>query len=145
MYSESDLVAEVREIIRKNVEKGTTVPSPWVTQEVLSSHDKIYGEDTDFHRYCALEHVKDTVRAEVGRWKSTPQQKDKQMILAGFEYLQKAYCIERNNTPTIVPIEKMTHEEIQAKANEYERMAEGCRKHADELRRYEQIRKNRVA
>jgi hypothetical protein len=54
----------------------------------------------------------------------------------GFEHLQKAYPVERGDGREIVPVSQLTDLELEARAAEYDRMAEGCKKHALEIREY---------
>ena len=52
------------------------------------------------------------------------------------ERLQRGYLVDREKESVLVPTDQLTDTELDAKANEYGRMAEGCRLHALELRRY---------
>lgn len=56
--------------------------------------------------------------------------------LLGYQFLKKAYSVERNGELIIVPIQEMTIAERNERADEYVKMSEGCIGHADELRRY---------
>ncbi len=72
----------------------------------------------------------------VRRYKPTAEVPEPQIILPGFERLQKAYSVERNDEPTIVPTAQLTDSEIRVKAVELRAMAAGCYQHADELERF---------
>ena len=65
-----------------------------------------------------------------------PRRDPRQAELPGFARLLPAYIVMREGVETIVPTPQMTDYELDAKAAEYEAMAEGCLGHAAELRRY---------
>lgn len=137
MYSDNDLFTEVRQVIDRALATGLEAPAKWVAQTVLSNHVGIEGEDKDFFVVCANHHVRDTVRAALRRFKpEAGAETDPQLVMPGFDRLQKAYLVERHDEQVVVPIDQLTDAEIDAKAVEYERMAKGCMRHAEELRRY---------
>lgn len=85
--------------------------------------------------------VRKRMNADRKREAETP---DPQLIMEGFERLQKLYVIDVDGEQTYVPVDEMTDEQIDAKADELRRFAVGAMKHADELVRYRDSRR-RVA
>lgn len=137
--SETSIYPEVRKIIADKIEAGEVVVIDWLTHEIIAGKDGIEGPDTEFYRVCAFIHVKDVVRRCVGKYDSKPAT-DRQLTLPGFDHLQVAYTVMRHGDIVLVPVDQLTNEEIEARALEYEAMAEGCRAHARELRSYRRER-----
>jgi len=137
MYSEADLESEVRAIVEAKIERGETAVKSWVMHEVLSAHPRPddANRDFDFWDVCAWNHTGDVVRRVLHRYKVT-EDHDKSITLPGFEYLQRAYLVDREGEPVAVPVQKLSRPEIVAKASEYRKMGMGCFAHADELMRY---------
>jgi len=139
MFSEKDLFDEVQAIVDAN---QCAIKTDWLANSVMSRHSDISGSDKDFYVLCAWAHVKTAVRAVVRRYRpEATEEPDRQIVLPGFDRLQVKYHVERNDESYLVPIDELTDQEIDAKAAEYERMAEGCRLHAAELRRYKRDRR----
>lgn len=137
--SETSIYSDVRKFIADKVANGEIVVVEWLTHEIVSSKSDIEGADTEFYRVCAYTHVKDVVKRCVGKYDAKPVS-DQQLTLDGFEHLQVAYTVERNAQIVLVPVNQLTDAEIEARAQEYERMAISCRAHARELRSYKAAR-----
>lgn len=137
---ESSIYPEVRKIIADKVHQGEVVVIDWLTHEIISSKDGISGSDLDFYRVCAFTHVKDVVKRCVGKYDSKPTT-DRQLTLDGFEYLQVAYTVARDEQIVLVPVNQLSDDEIEARAKAYDDMADGCKAHARELRSYKRIRR----
>ncbi len=138
---ESSIYPEVRKFIAEKVARGDVVVIDWLTHEIVSSKAAITGTDTEFYRICAFTHVKDVVKRCIGKYDGQPKT-DRQLTLDGFEHLQVAYTVMRDDQIVLVPVDQMTDEEIEARAKEYEAMALGCRAHARELRSYKSARRD---
>lgn len=144
--TETDLDHEVESFLLGRIEAGETIPADWIATAVIEQHPNIDGEDTEWYRSHVYGAVRNSVRRVLRKFKPTEDEgRDEQMILPGFERLQRAYLVEREAAQRVVPINQLTDEEIAAKVVEYETMAAGCLKHADELRRYLQERSSRAA
>jgi len=141
---QSDLLHEVQEIIELGLKSGQVMPAAVITQSIVNDHDEIVGADRDFYLLCAYHHVRNSVRAVLRDYRGSAEHTPAQLKLDGYEYLQKAYLIERGlgqeTEPTVVPITQCTDAELALKAREYRAMADGCNHHADELDRYRQQR-----
>ena len=130
---------EVRAIIITAVESGRVVDPAWVCQYLVAQHADIAGPDVEWYRIHAYENLRQIIGRVVREFHLNPEdhlEPDPQMILPGFEHVQKAYAIQRDGRNMIIPIEQLSDEEILAKCDELRRMAKGCYQHADELERY---------
>ncbi len=148
MYKLSDLINEIRTITDRSMAIGATCHPDWVTQEIMAQHASIVGEDSDFHLVVSRETVRAQVRKQIGRYKLTPEGAlcpDGQLVLEGFEFLQRAYLIDRDGEQVAIPVERMTSAMRQAKIKELRAMGQGCMRHADELERYDAAYPNKAA
>jgi hypothetical protein len=69
-------------------------------------------------------------------YKERRDETPEQLRFEDFDYLQKAYLIEREGEQTIVPLKNCTCTELTEKIAELRRMGDGCYKHADEIHRF---------
>lgn len=141
MYSLSDLKQEIEQTISA-MESQSRLHPEWITQAVMSKHSDVEGNDTDFYQCCARAEVRTQVRKRLSQYKASADTTvDRQIVLEGFERLQKRYLIAENGEQVAIRIQDMTEEQLQVKANEYRAMGVGCFQHADEIDRYrEQLR-----
>jgi len=128
--------SEVREFVSAKVDAGVIVRVDWLTQEFINSKSDVTGDDLPFYRHCATAHIQEMVRRVVGKYDVRSKQDDPQTILPGFEHLQRAYTVIRDGANLLVPIDQLNDSELQARADEYDAMAKGCRAHAMEIRQY---------
>ena len=117
------------------------IPAEWVTNRVMSQHDGIDGEDSDFYLCLTRIEVRDQVRRRLNKRFGTRAedqgQRDAQLVLDGFERLQQRYLVEVGEEIIAIPVNKMTSAQRLAKVAELRRMGAGCYQHADELERYD--------
>lgn len=138
--AETSIYGEVRKIIADKISRQEVVIIDWLTHEIVSGKAGIEGPDADFYRVCAFTHVKDVVKRCVGKYDSKPES-DRQLVLSGFEYLQVAYTVVRNGDVVLVPVDMLTDDEIEGRAQVFEEMAKGCKAHAMELRKFKRSRR----
>lgn len=133
----SSLMTEIEEVIRGALDAGQIVEAAWVTQSVMLTHVEIEGPDADWYLAIARQHVRDSVNKVISRYRPKETDgDDPQLVLTGFDRLQKAYMVKRGDKNVIVPVEQCTDRELRDRANDYRRMARGCEDHAHELNRY---------
>lgn len=121
---------------------GAVVEKEWLTNAVMSDHSDVTGDDADFAVCLARSAVADRVDRYFRSVKiSTDIPDPAQDPLPGFKRVQKKYVFERDGKQVIVPVDDMTDEEIDAKADEHRAMGRGHFAHADELLRYKSIRR----
>lgn len=128
--------SEIRAFVAQKVAANVIVRVDWMTAEYIKTKARADGEDMPFYRACAGAHVADLMRRVVGKYESRPQQTDSQIVLPGFEHLQRAYTVVRDGVNVLVPVQLLTNAELEARANEYDAMARGCRAHAREIRSF---------
>jgi len=136
MLSQKELIDEIEELLLARIESGLITDPATLAQEVMGEHSDLRGSDSDFYELCAWNHVRVCIRVVLRDHKLTGLNPSKQLLLPGCEHVQKAYCVELDEEPRIIPIEKMTPEQLRTKALELRQMAAGCYKHADELDRF---------
>ncbi len=136
------LTDEIAALIDGRLANGDIVQAAWIVQEIMLKHTDISGGDTDWYRTQTRRQVASRVRAVVSRYKPADTT-DPQLVLPGFERVQKAYPVMRGDEHVIVETPRMTDEEIDEKIAELRRMSDGCRLHANELHRYKLDRQRR--
>lgn len=148
MYSFSEaqreVIAKIEWLIANN---GSVLHPELIAHQVAADHPDVNGDDADFYKCCSFAKLRDEVRQQINRMKVKTESDEgsEQLAMPGFDYLQQRYFIERDKEPCIVRIEEMSDLEIEAKAKEREAMGRSCFAHADELRRYRELRAQRVA
>lgn len=136
MYSENDLLNEVRAVREARLAAHQPVPKSWLVQAVLAQHTGIEGDDKDFYVCCAYAKVADTVRKVINQHKLNDDGAATEPTLDGFEHVQRSYLVDRDGEPVEVPTDLLTDAELLAKADMLDKFAFANRAHAVELRRY---------
>lgn len=140
-----DLYSECRKFVQDRIEQSAVLRTDWLAAEFLETKGEVFGEAVPFYRACAVNVVTDTMKRCVGKYDSRPERADDQLILPGFDHLQKAYTVVRDGVNVLVPIDMLTDDEMVARAKEYDAMAVGCRAHAREIREYLSSRRDGAA
>jgi len=141
MKSVTEVTREIRRIVTDKVDAGATIRVEWLTTEIIAQKDAIEGDDVDFYLACGVDFVKRVVKKVIGEY--DPQvATNEQLVMDGFTQLQKAYTVRRNDEIMLVPIHDVTDAELELRAQEYDAMAKGCIKHAQEIRVYARSRAN---
>lgn len=135
----SDITKEIRQFISNKIDTGVIVRADWLTAEIIEQRGDINGGDLPFYRVCAFNHVREIVRSCIKKYKPAPTT-DSQLVLPGFDHLQKSYFMDRDGESVLVPVDQCTDAELQSRAREYDDMARGCRAHAFEIRKYVEVR-----
>lgn len=127
------LSSEVRAFIQDRLDAGLIVRAEWITAEILNAKAEPDCPDADFYLICARAHLSEIVKKCIGKYRAQPETPE-QLVLAGFEHLQRGYVVDRESVRLLVPTDLLTDAELEARAVEYEAMAAGCRAHAREIR-----------
>jgi hypothetical protein len=136
---DTSVTTEIRKFIADKIASGVIVHVDYLTAEIVGSKDAIDGDDLPFYRVCAHKHVRGIVKSVVSKYDAKTTT-DRQLTLAGFEYLQVAYTFNRSGDVVLVPVDLCTDAELTARAFEYVGMAKGCRDHAVEIHKYVEAR-----
>jgi len=135
MKSTTEVTREIRGIVQDRIDSGVIVRVEWLTTEIMAMKDNIEGEDADFYLACGVDFIKNTVKRVIGGYSPKPEQAA-QIVMDGFDYLQKAYTVTRDEQVTLVPVTMLSDAELEMRAQEYEAMAKGCIAHAKEIRTF---------
>lgn len=144
MKSTTEVTREIRRIVQERIDANISIRVEWLTTEIVAMKDQIEGSDADFYIACGMDFIKKTVKRVIGEFEPRPEQ-NAQIIMTGFDHLQKAYTVTRENQVTLVPVTMLTDDELELRAREYEGMAAGCIAHADEIRTFISSRDRGVA
>ena len=137
MRSKTDVTREIRGMVQDRIDAGEIIRVDWFTTEILSMKDKIEGDDADFYIACGVDFIKESVKRCIGDYKPKAALiTDAQIVMDGFDHMQKAYTFDRDGEQVLVPVDMLTSDEIESRARELEAMAKGCIAHARELRAY---------
>jgi len=119
---------------------------------LIGRHPGVYGPDADFAHYCIFQHLSKAVNRYFNEIKKSEKKPSSQAVLdPSWECLQKKYMIEREyeiadgNTVRVVlrsvavPVERMSKQELLAKAEEHDSQGKGHFRHSAEIRRYAEL------
>jgi len=141
MRSKTDVTNEIRKLVSDRVDAGVIVRVEWLTTEILNMKADVHGDDADFYLACGVDFIKDTVKRCIGDYQpKAATVTSAQIVMAGFDHMQRAYTVDRGGEIVLVPVDMLTDAEIEARAAELEAMARGCIAHAKELRAYRRER-----
>lgn len=143
--NESTITSDIHQLIDERIASGALVHVPWVAGAILDSRPHITGEDAPFYRDCTFKEVVRLVKRAIGKYEEATDTTPDQLLFPGFKHLVRAYPIEREGERVLVPVQECTDDELEARANELEKMARGCRSHARELREFVLGRLSRAA
>lgn len=148
-YSAKDLRREAQSIIDEALTQGQVINPDWIANAIVAAHplpDDFEGDDAEYTEICRWQHTRDVVRQTVGKFKEAPKSaNDEQLVMPGWEHLQKGYLVTRDGEQQLVPVTRLADHELEQKANEYEQMGRGCFAHAQEIRRYVRMLKEEEA
>jgi hypothetical protein len=136
VISQNELDREISNIIDERLAAKQVTSPTWLTNQIVANHDEIQGDDSDWYRFCAWQHVRDSVQKNLRRFKIGEEENDRQLRLPGYERVQAGYLVQRSGEWRMVPTEQLTANEIDLKIAELQSMAAGCLDHARELTRY---------
>lgn len=142
MYSMAELKNEIGakiEWLREN--NGPELHPNWIAKAIMDDHSDIQGTDADFHLCCSYAIVRKEVTQQINQTETDP--KVTQLALDGFAHLQHYYVIERSGERLAVRVDNLTDTELDGKAGEYDSMGRTCLEHADEIRRYKELRRDK--
>jgi hypothetical protein len=138
MYSMSDLTSEIEQVVEGLEHMAAPrLDRDWITQAVMAKHPDVEGADADFYACVSREKVRDAVRQRLNRYKAKAEVfPDPQLVLSGFERLQRYYSIEEDGQHDTVRVQDMSPAQLRKKATELYAMGVGCNQHGDELMRF---------
>lgn len=137
MINEDSIYTAVRKFVSDKIDAGLAVRHDWIAAEFMGVHCNIDGADAEIYRYCTRLQIQRIATKCIGKYEANEAiAVDEQILLPGFDRLQRAYPVERDGHRITVPIYQLTDDELLTRAAEYDEMARGCRVHAKEIRAY---------
>jgi hypothetical protein len=140
-----DIQNLIARLVADKIDAGHVVNMQWATKEILDTYCDIEGRDVDFYLITAKFYIADLVKRCIKKYDTPDQTESGQIIMDGFDHLQKAYPVERGEGREIVPVSLLTDKELELRAAAYDKMAEGCEAHAKEIRKYISTRAQAIA
>jgi len=139
MYSMNDLTVEIEQIIEAFEQTNERRLHPeYITNAVIDRHPDVSGADAEFYRVMSRAQVREAVRSRLNAFKAKAEaEADRQLVMQGFERLQRRYLVNEDGTQVAVKVEHMTSKQRQSKVAELRAMGQGCFQHADELERFD--------
>jgi hypothetical protein len=145
-FSPSDLYLEVLSVIAERSVGNEIISRGWLVTAVLHAHpikrDRKADRD-EFSLCCRQLAVSAAVDQALARLKhedeggTDPDRRELEFPrLPGFKHLRQIYPIRRDEGIFLVPLIKMTDDEIGRKIKTYRKASRGFAAHADELERY---------
>lgn len=141
MYSMKQIREELRAEISRQMEvRNDEIEPAWVAQAVLVAHSEIDGDDKDFYLCAARQAIQHEARQIVNALDKGDVIGPEQLVMEGFNYLQRYYVVERDGRRPAIAIDQCSREELEAKEREHFTRSETEAEHAREIRRYIEIR-----
>lgn len=140
-----DIQSLIARLVADKIDAGHVVNMQWATKEILDTYCDIEGRDVDFYLITAKFYIADLVKRCIKKYETPGQTASGQIVMDGFEHLQKAYPVDRGEGREIVPVSQLSDAELEDRAADYEKMAAGCKKHALEIRQYINSRSASIA
>ncbi len=153
-YNDTNLREEINKAIDKLEARDQAVYPAWVTHAICKEHVAglaVDGNqrgvdeplDVAFYRFNAYTNVRKIATACINE-REDPFAKPDSPFLPGYEYLQHSYVVKRDGEFVKIPTGELAYEELLAKADLYDHNASTLNEHANELRRYAELRRNRA-
>ena len=137
MYTNRELNQEIEEAVMSAIKAKCPVTCSWIATEINSRHPE---PEDEYWLLIGTIGLQTRIRSYLGGLKKAQDRSQTdQLVLPGFCYLQQAYFAEDpsgESAPVLIPLDQMTDEQIERKAEELEKMSAGCAIHVKELRRY---------
>jgi len=134
--SPKDLDQIAHRLIADKIGSGEIVQMHWAVTELINNQGEIAGGGVPFYSLCAREHVYRIVKRAVDKYDKPESGDGVQMTLEGYECLQEAYTVEREEERQLVPVHLVTNDELMARAGEFRKQAQGLLNHAREIEKY---------
>lgn len=134
--SPKDLEQIAHRLIADKIGNGEIVKMHWAVTELINTQGDIAGGGVPFYLLCAREHVYKVVKKAVDKYDKPEDGAGVQMTLEGYECLQEAYTVEREEERQLVPVHLVTNDELIVRAGEFRKQAQGLIRHAKEIELY---------
>ena len=141
MSYRTQLINEINTVLDRLRDEKRIWNASLITQSICEEHsDELQGE-AHFSRYNIYNNVRKEVRETINkRAGDRPTERNPQLTLPGFEYVQEYYMVNRNGDDVGVSAYDLTDQEIEEKVALYRKMGDSCHAHADDLTRFKDRR-----
>ena len=147
------LVTEINAELDRLAAQEQPWRATWVVEAICKEHlDGLISDNTDdrqFWNYCGRAWVRREVTSIIGRraGDKTDRGTPRQIELPGFDrdHLQDYYMVTRNGEEVGIAVTRLTNRELEVKCRQLVAMADTCREHAAEIRRYLEWRANNAS
>src|SRR5688572_29292862 len=114
--SNDELKQLAHSLISEKIQRQEKVIMEWAVHELIQGAGEIKGAGVPFYGLCAREHCYRVVKAAVDKYEQNSEkdekEKDKQLLLEGFDHVQAAYTVEVEGERTLVPIDLIADAEL---------------------------------
>lgn len=143
MSYENTLNEEIDKIINTKVLAKEALHPAWISHQVCLAHEPglIEGDDKLFWQHTGYLTVRKAVLGRVLRVAGTTAEHVAQPTLPGFEHVQSHYIVTRDGDEIAIPTGDATDDELDLIANRLDAMADTCKAHAREVRRFKRLRR----
>lgn len=138
------LKSEIKTLIDERTRAGVIIRADWLTTEVMGSRTDFHGNDSAIYVVLAYKSLGEIVKDCIGKYEPKVQT-DGQLLLPGFDHVQRAYPVMRGGERVLVPTDLLTDEEIVERCEDLRAMARGCMDHVKELQSYLSLRSAALA
>lgn len=144
MSYETTLHEEIDAIISRKVAANEVVHPVWISQQVCLAHEPglVEGDDKLFWLHAGHLVVRKAVLDRVRRVAGIAPERDASApTFPGFDHLQSHYIVTRDGDEAAIPTADLSDGELEAIASRIDAMAETCKAHARDVRRFKRLRK----
>jgi hypothetical protein len=140
MNALKDIKAEIRTLIGDRTRDGVVIHAAWLTTEVMGKYSEVHGDDAALYVILAHKALGEIVKECIGKYEPKAQTEG-QLVLPGFDHVQRAYPVVRGGERVLVPTDLLTDEEIDDRCEDLRVMARGCIAHVKELEAFRDMRR----
>jgi len=147
MSYQDKLVIEINAYLDRLMEREQPLQASWIAHRICSDHELglAANEDRDFWRHGGYTTTREAVRKCINKRAGDEVERDaSQYLLPGFDHLHSYYMVSREGSDIGVWIYDMSEDEIEAKSEKYRKMGAACYAHADELDRFQRMRREQA-
>lgn len=130
----------VNQVVADAVSAKKVVTVHAVLSQILALRADVTGKDAHYYISHASKDICAEIRRCINRYNDIQPSAEAQLVMSGYENLRVAYSVARYGEQALVPLELMTDEEIDGRAEHIDAVAKTCRIHAQELRLYKRRR-----
>lgn len=138
------LKSEIRTLINDRTSAGVIIRADWLTTEVMGGRNSFHGDDAAIYVILAYKALGEIVKDCIGKYEPKVQTEG-QLLLPGFDHVQRAYPVMRGGERVLVPTDLLTDLEIEERCEDLRAMARGCFDHVKELQSYLALRSAALA